>query len=304
MNKNVLVIGDVMIDEYISGAVNRLSPEAPVPVVLVQKEFSVLGGAANVANNLSALNVDCSLFGFKGKDDKALLLNSLLKEAGIQDLTFEANVSTITKTRIVAQQQQIVRIDREVTFNNPDLAVQECKKILHRYGNGIVIVSDYGKGLCSEDFLETLIQQAQILNIKVFIDPKGSNWKKYRNATLVKPNVKELADIIGFTINNEDSEIVKYGREIMNSYSIDYLLITRSEKGMTLLYKDEVLHIHSEAKDVYDVSGAGDTVIATLVLGLIEGKDIKDAVHLANVAAGIVVGKFGTAAINREELGI
>jgi D-beta-D-heptose 7-phosphate kinase/D-beta-D-heptose 1-phosphate adenosyltransferase len=143
-----------------------------------------------------------------------------------------------------------------------------------------------------------------MLGIKTFIDPKGNNWEKYRGANLVKPNVKELGDVLGFEIENKDDIIVEYGRMILTQYDIDYLLITRSEKGMTLLHENEALHIHSEAKEVYDVSGAGDTVIATLVLGLIEGKDIQDAIHLANVAAGVVVGKFGTATVSRKELGI
>jgi D-beta-D-heptose 7-phosphate kinase/D-beta-D-heptose 1-phosphate adenosyltransferase len=302
--KNVLVVGDIMIDEYISGQTNRLSPEAPVPVLLVNKEFCVLGGAANVANNFAALDIKCGLFGFKGKDQNATLLSRMLKKVDIEDLTFESSVPTITKTRIVAQQQQIVRIDREVKFDNPSLAQESCKEILPNFKGGIIVISDYGKGLCSQAFLSYLIQQSKMLGIKTFIDPKGNNWEKYRGANLVKPNVKELGDVLGFEIENKDDIIVEYGRMILTQYDIDYLLITRSEKGMTLLHENEALHIHSEAKEVYDVSGAGDTVIATLVLGLIEGKDIQDAIHLANVAAGVVVGKFGTATVSRKELGI
>ena len=298
----VLVIGDVMLDIYISGTANRLSPEAPVPVLQVHNEHCVLGGAANVANNLSGLGINCGVFGFKGEDQNSIILDNLFKDKSIDNLTFTSSVSTITKTRIVAQKQQIVRLDREVNFNNPSKAKLAYEKIIKKFKNGYLIISDYGKGLCSQEFLSHVFLQSKLLNIKSFVDPKGNKWEKYKGAFLVKPNVKELSDILGFELENEDDAIVHYGRNIMEKYNIENLLITRSENGMTLLRQNDFMHFHSEAKEVYDVSGAGDTVIATLVLGLLEGKNIYDATKLANTAAGIVVGKFGTANINKKEL--
>jgi len=298
----VLVIGDVMLDIYISGTANRLSPEAPVPVLQVHNEYCVLGGAANVANNLSGLGINCGVFGFKGEDQNSIILDNLFKDKSIDNLTFTSSVPTITKTRIVAQKQQIVRLDREINFNNPIIAKQAFEKIITKFKNSYLIISDYAKGLCSQEFLSYVFLQSKVLNIKVFVDPKGNKWEKYKGAFLVKPNVKELCDIIGFEIDNEDDAIALHGRNIMKIYNIENLLITRSEKGMTLLRQNDIMHFHSEAKEVYDVSGAGDTVISTLVTGLIEGNNIFDATKLANKAAGIVVGKFGTANINKKEL--
>ena len=298
----ILVIGDVMIDIYILGNSNRLSPEAPVPIVLADKEKMRLGGAANVANNITSLGGKCSLLGCKGRDRYASILHKLLLEKGIEDLTFEVGLPTITKTRIFAQNQQIVRIDREEQFTKPMLVIDECKKYLANYENGIIIVSDYGKGLCSKSFLIFLIETCRRLNIRVFIDPKGADWSKYENATLIKPNLKELSDIIGIPISNTDDVIIAHGQSVMKKLNINYLLVTRSEKGMTLLYEDEFIHFRSRAKKIFDVSGAGDTVIASLVIGLLEGQTIKEATCAANIAAGLVVSKFGTATINKQEL--
>ena len=300
----VLVIGDVMLDIYISGKANRLSPEAPVPVLKVNNEHCVLGGAANVANNISSLGIKCGVFGFKGEDQNSIILDNLFKNKSIDNFTFTSSVPTITKTRIIAQKQQIVRLDREISFNNPTIAKQVFKKIITKFKNGYLIISDYGKGLCSQEFLSYVFSQSKFLNIKVFVDPKGNKWEKYKGAFLVKPNLKELCDILGFEIENDDDAIVFHGRNIMKTYSIENLLITRSEKGMTLLRQNDIMHFHSEAKEVYDVSGAGDTVISTLVTGLIEGNDMYVATKLANKAAGIVIGKFGTANINKNEIGL
>ncbi len=302
--KKVLVVGDVMIDKYISGDTNRISPEAPVPVLNVTEEFSVLGGAGNVANNLKGLNIDCALFGFIGKDENSKFLKRMLKSSKIQNHMFTSDVPTITKTRIVSQRQQIVRIDREVTFTDELLAKKMLNKIIHKYRNQVIIISDYLKGLCSDSFTKNLIKISKEYNIKVFIDPKGNDWSKYTGATLIKPNFQELKDVIGMDIKNDDESIVKYGRKILKKYKIDYMLVTRSYKGMTLIEKNNFYHIHSQAKEVYDVSGAGDTVISTLVFALINGNDIKNASKIANKAAGLVIGKFGTSRVNIKDLNI
>ncbi len=291
-----------MVDHYIAGAATRLSPEAPIPVVLVNHDFYVLGGAANVAHNLAGLRHNSSIFGFLGKDEMAAKVREMLAEKSIGDHTFESAVPTITKTRVVSGNQQIVRYDREEMFTEDKMACQLIEQTLPQFLGGMVVVSDYGKGLCSPALLTSIAYQCHQHNIMLLVDPKGRNWDKYRGAFLVKPNVKELSDIAGFTVPNTDEAVEKHGRQIMSEYNFQNLLITRSEKGMTLLEGSQTYHVQSGAKTVYDVSGAGDTVMAVLCYGLSHGKSLVESMHLASKAASIVIEEFGTSVITHEKL--
>ncbi|MBI4823745.1 MAG: D-glycero-beta-D-manno-heptose-7-phosphate kinase [Nitrospirae bacterium] len=300
----VLVIGDIMLDKYHFGKVRRISPEAPVPVVKVEKSHFALGGAGNVAHNIAHLQGNAVLTGFVGRDNNRAILSELLDEAGVKSILVETEMPTITKVRVIGEHQQIVRLDFE-----------EIGKINHRYTSEImanakkmvdkvnaIIISDYDKGVCSPDICRYIIKSANDNNVYIIVDPKGKDWDKYRGATVVKPNVKELSYIAGKEIANVDSEIEKYGMEVLNEYGVRHLLVTRSEKGMSLVSHHGVSHFPTEAKEVFDISGAGDTVVATLSVAIGCGLDLEASALLANKAAGIVVSKMGTATLEYEEL--
>lgn len=300
----VLIVGDVMLDKYYFGKVERISPEAPVPIVNIQKEESRLGGAANVANNIASLGGQSLLCGIIGRDFYGKELEHISKEKHIRTLLLHSNYPTITKARIIGGKQQIVRVDYE---EKTILGAEETKSFqeqilasLPEYK--ILVISDYGKGLISDDFCHYLIEKAGQLNKKIIIDPKGKNWKKYSGATLVTPNVKELSDIAGYAIPNSDHAIEKAAKEVMQANRLSALLVTRSEQGMSYISDMPPIHIPTHSEEVFDVSGAGDTVVATLSLCLAAGMDIIEAMHTANVAAGIVVKKIGTATLTVEEL--
>ncbi len=302
---NYLVVGDVMIDKYILGEVKRISPEAPVPVLKVSGKKSNPGGAGNVAVNVAGLNSDVTLMGFTGSDASLDVLKKDLKQNRITLKSTIWKRNTITKTRLISGQQQIVRIDEEESFSP---SAEENSGLLSNLDaldfsqfSGIVL-SDYAKGVCSPSLCQKIINSAQSLNIPVIVDPKGSNWEKYRGATILTPNLKELSDIYGEEVLNQDEDVERVGRELLKKYNLNNLIITRSEKGMTLVNSSVVEHFPTMAKDVFDVSGAGDTVVAGVIRFVTSGLHITDAINLANYAAGIVVGHVGTWPITYDEM--
>ena len=297
---SVLVVGDLMLDRYWHGATSRISPEAPVPVVHVKEDEQRAGGAGNVALNIAALGAKVSALGFTGQDEAADKLKILLKKAGVLCL-FEAlkDTPTITKLRVMSRHQQLIRLDFEDGFQSID-----SKKLLHHYDAEInqaqvIILSDYGKGTLND--IENFIKLARQKNKTVLIDPKGSDFNRYKGASLITPNLNEFEAVVGSCA--DQAEIVNKGMALLEQLDLQALLITRGEHGMTLLTKDEKpLHLPTHAREVFDVTGAGDTVISTLAASLAAKKSLAEATALANIAAGIVVGKMGTATVNADEL--
>ena len=298
---DILVIGDVMLDQYVSGSTDRLSPEAPVPVVKIDSQFSVLGGAANVANNLAALGANVSLLGVVGRDDNARIVNELLEAKEIANQLLDADIFTTVKTRVISRNQQMVRVDREEVFSDEDAFVNHLSGVLSFFQGSAIIVSDYAKGVCSQVAMKVILTWATNNDVKVLIDPKGTDWSKYEGAFLIKPNVKELEELFNTSIENTNSEIAQFGKEIRSRYNIEHILITRSEEGMTHIH-DEILHVKSRKVDIYDLSGAGDTVIAVLVFLIQQGEDISIAINKANQAGSYVITKPNTYAISNTEL--
>ncbi|WP_163329270.1 bifunctional D-glycero-beta-D-manno-heptose-7-phosphate kinase/D-glycero-beta-D-manno-heptose 1-phosphate adenylyltransferase HldE [Desulfurobacterium thermolithotrophum] len=303
-NASVLVLGDLMLDKYYFGNVNRISPEAPVPVVKVNREEYTLGGAGNVVNNIINLKAKAYMIGAIGKDSNKSVIKQLLDEKQVNYHLLERDLPTITKIRVVGEHQQIVRIDFEEIKPLEQEELEEVKQYILSLINKVncLVISDYGKGMVTFDLSQFVVNQAKEKNLPVIVDPKGSDWDKYRRATIITPNLKELSDLLKIEIKNDDEEIETYGQEVRKKYGLTYLLVTRSEKGMSLITENEVYHIRSEAKEVYDVSGAGDTVVATLATAMSTGINTLDAVKIANTAAGIVVGKIGTAPVTLDEL--
>lgn len=299
----VLVVGDVMLDRYLNGSVHRISPEAPVPVLLFKEETDTIGGAANVAANVVSLGGECQLFGVVGNDEWGKLMSKRCGSRGIQANLFESDQPTITKTRVMASGQQIVRVDREERIQlSAELEARMIGELTASVaGRGAVIVSDYGKGTISENLLTALKEACSNAGVPLLIDPKGTDWQKYSGATLLSPNFNELKEASGTSISNSDAEVAKVGAKIKAQFEVENLLVTRSSKGMTLI-GDSVRHWKATAREVFDVSGAGDTVIATVGAALASGADLPKAIELANEAAGQVIARSGTATISREEL--
>jgi D-beta-D-heptose 7-phosphate kinase/D-beta-D-heptose 1-phosphate adenosyltransferase len=300
----ILILGDLILDVYYKGNAGRISPEAPVPIVTVEDVAMKLGGAANVANNVSKLNSSPVVIGLLGEDDNGLHLKHLLDANHIENYLLKTDDSTITKIRVVAGIQQLVRVDFEKKlFVSSFLEKQVTDTIKQNIeGKDIIILSDYGKGFATTPICRLLIESCRKKKKILIVDPKGTDWEKYRGATIVTPNLKELSVIAGKEIVNEDTVIEEIGRHMINKYDLDYLLVTRSEKGMTFLDQNKAYHIRTEAAEVYDVSGAGDTVVAVLAVALASSMPFKEAVSIANKAAGIVVGKVGTVPITYGEL--
>jgi D-beta-D-heptose 7-phosphate kinase / D-beta-D-heptose 1-phosphate adenosyltransferase len=303
-NGKVLVIGDLMLDRYYFGSVNRISPEAPVPVVKVKKASDTLGGAGNVANNLAHLGSKVTVIGTTGKDENSGLIGAFCRKNAIRLSAIQTSLPTITKIRVIGEHQQVVRVDFEEEFRfTPELLSRVKKTILRNMAYvKVVVLSDYGKGFCSKDLCAFVIREASKRKIAVVVDPKGHDWTRYRGATIVTPNVKELGDVVGFAVGNTDEPIASHAKKIVAAYRLGSLLVTRSEKGMSLVSAKEVTHVPTEAREVFDVSGAGDTVVATLAAALASGYPLPDAVILANKAAGIVVAKIGTVPVTHREL--
>ncbi|MDP0293415.1 bifunctional D-glycero-beta-D-manno-heptose-7-phosphate kinase/D-glycero-beta-D-manno-heptose 1-phosphate adenylyltransferase HldE [Glaesserella parasuis] len=299
-NAKVLVLGDVMLDRYWFGATNRISPEAPVPVVKVQEREDRAGGAANVAMNIASLNVPVTLHGLVGNDDAGRALDKLLSEHRIQNQCVAVDSHpTITKLRILSRHQQLLRLDFEEGFHNLDCQALLAKLAAEITAYGALILSDYGKGTL--DAVQQMIQIARQANVPVLIDPKGTNFERYRGATLLTPNMSEFEAVAGHC--NDEGEIVAKGLKMIADFDLSALLITRSEKGMTLLRPNQdPFHLPTQAKEVYDVTGAGDTVISVLATAIADGRPLEEACYLANAAAGIVVGKLGTSTVSPSEL--
>ncbi|AEA34450.1 D-glycero-beta-D-manno-heptose-7-phosphate kinase [Hippea maritima] len=300
-NAKVAVVGDLICDKYVIGKVERISPEAPVPVVRVEKETYFLGGASNVALNLKSLGCDVHLFGVVGNDSCGRRLVSMIKKSGLNTdgVMVLSDRPTTLKTRVIAQSQQIVRFDREKILQvDKKYALQIASKVKEA-GVNAVIVSDYGKGVVSEYLIKALLD----LNVFVAVDPKINNAEAYRGVDIITPNLKEARDISGVEIEAFVNGIELAAKKIIKRTQCRYLLITQGEKGMSLFDKNGlIMYQASQARDVYDVTGAGDTVIAVLTAAISSGFDIKDAVKLSNAAAGIVVGKMGTATVSLGEL--
>lgn len=296
---HVVVAGDVMLDRYLFGVTDRISPEAPVPVVHVQETDDRAGGAANVAVNLASLGVTTRLVGVVGKDDAADSLQAILKIRGIQcNFHRVDDRPTITKTRVQSRGQQLIRLDRENTAAMPgDAVVSMLRKSIK--GAGAVVLSDYGKGALSS--VTTMIDVCRDAKIPVLVDPKGTDFSKYRGATLITPNQAEF-EVVAGTCSGDD-ELVRRARAMLNDLDLNALLVTRSEKGMLLLESDMApVFLSTQAREVYDVTGAGDTVIAMLAGALASGASLASAAALANIAAGLVVRKIGVATVTPGEI--
>ncbi|OAH99076.1 bifunctional D-glycero-beta-D-manno-heptose-7-phosphate kinase/D-glycero-beta-D-manno-heptose 1-phosphate adenylyltransferase HldE [Methylomonas methanica] len=296
----VLVVGDLMLDRYWHGPTSRISPEAPVPVVHVKQDECRPGGAGNVALNIAALGAKVSLLGFTGEDQAATALEKILKDAGVLCL-FQGvpNFPTITKLRVMSRHQQLIRLDFEDGFQQVD-----SDALLHLYHaemmqSQVTVLSDYGKGTLSQ--VQQFIRLAKQLNKPVLVDPKGSDFSIYRQATLITPNLSEFEAVVGRCTDQQ--QIVERGMNLLNELELQALLVTRGENGMTLLSKGtDPLHLPTHAREVFDVTGAGDTVISVLAASLAAKKPLAEATQLANIGAGIVVGKMGTATVNTDEL--
>lgn len=303
-NAHVLIVGDMMLDRYYYGSVSRISPEAPVPVVNVKSEVYALGGAGNVVNNIKGLNAECTIIGAAKDDDAGKLLNNMFNNIQAKSFFVDANMPTISKLRVIGGKQQIARLDFEDIHQFSKDVSDQIKSEYYRQlkNHNVVIISDYGKGVCSQEICSYIIEKANENNKKVLVDPKGNNWEKYRNAYLITPNVKELSEVCGFEIENEDEPIIKHGMLVREKFNLTYLIVTRSEKGITIIGKDHIKTIPTQAMEVFDVSGAGDTVISSIAVFLGLNINIDDAVCLANIAAGVVVGKLGTVPITLSEL--
>ncbi len=300
----VCIIGDIMLDRYYFGTVNRISPEAPVPVVRVSKTFDTLGGAGNVAHNCSCLGARVRLIGPLGNDGNGAHIRRMCAQNRIRLIPLATDRQTITKTRVIGERQQIVRIDFEEEYA-PDAGMLKAAKKAAAAGlrkATVAVLSDYGKSFCSAELCPFVIREARKRNIPVIVDPKGRHWEKYRGAAIVTPNVKELADIAGQPVKNDDDEIVFHARKIRARFNLGALLVTRSDKGMTLVSGSGAEHFPTRAREVFDVSGAGDTVVAALAACLGSGYPLREAVTVANKAAGIVVAKIGTMPVELNEL--
>ena len=306
-NTNIAVVGDIILDRYLYGQVSRISPEAPVPIVRICDSKNVLGGASNVAANLAGIKSNVFISGIIGNDDNAKKLLNLLNDFEIDKraVILSDLRKTITKIRIIGAQQQMLRMDFEDIDN---LNSNDIVNLYNRFNDLVnigldgIIISDYAKGVCSEEFCNWIIKIAHDNGICVLIDPKGSNWNKYRGCDFITPNLKELCDVSGYACNNVDNEIVTIAKNVKDKYDIKNIVITRSEKGITLVSDTEVLHSSALAREVFDVSGAGDTVAAVFLYSVLNGFTYKEAMDLANFAAGIVVRKVGTYPIKRDDL--
>ncbi len=301
-----LVIGDLMLDRYLWGKVERISPEAPVPVVLLDRETEAAGGAANVAANLVGLGIRTRLMGCIGSDENGSRLKRAIHDLGIDTsgLLHVQHHPTISKTRILGGHQQMLRLDREMREPYSDADMQALTLLAHQMladRPSIVLLSDYAKGVLTPALCQAVIVEARRIGIPVLVDPKGRDYGKYRGATALTPNKRETAEACHTDVHDTPA-LLDAAAHLRRNLGLDFLAVTRGEEGISLLDDDQVLHIPATARQVFDVSGAGDTVIATLATGLIAGLDRRNALHLANLAAGVVVGKVGTVPIKREEL--
>jgi len=296
----ILVVGDVMLDRYWFGEVHRISPEAPVPVLKVERVEERPGGAANVARNIAALDAHATLLSVVGDDEAGACLEKLLKQHDNLNalLHRDSSIATIIKLRAIARHQQLLRIDFETPPSHEVLHAALADFHAQLPSADVVILSDYGKGGLAH--IAEMIRLARAAGKPVLVDPKGEDYERYRGATLLTPNRSEFRQVAGGWTT--EAELNAKAEKLRISLQLDALLVTRSEEGMSLYRDDEALHEPTCTREVFDVSGAGDTVIATLAVMLASGADLSDAMRIANRAAGIVVGKLGTAVVSREEI--
>ncbi|MEW5798176.1 MAG: D-glycero-beta-D-manno-heptose-7-phosphate kinase [Bacteroidota bacterium] len=304
--KRLAVIGDVMIDRYIWGNVSRVSPEAPVPVVEVEGESTRLGGAANVANNITSLGARAFLIGIAGNDANGKELKKILDEQNTssEGIIIDPSRPTTVKTRVIAHSQHVVRIDSEEKKDIDDTIQKKVLSILQNSIESIdgIIIEDYNKGVVVQQLIHAVIALAKKYNKVITVDPKFNNFFEYKNVSVFKPNIKETEEALGKKLRSEDN-VLSAGKLLLERLQADNVLLTRSEKGMSLFEKNgAVTHIPTRAREVADVSGAGDTVIATLTAMLTAGATVKEAAILANMAGGIVVGEVGIVPIKPEQL--
>jgi rfaE bifunctional protein kinase chain/domain len=295
----ILVVGDVMLDRYWHGEVARISPEAPVPVVHIQREENRLGGAANVALNIRALGARVTLLSMVGSDDAASSLRHLLDRQGIEaELGEDPGMETIVKLRVIGRSQQMLRIDFEKEPDHEVLAGMLERFAAQLEAHDIVLFSDYGKGGLAH--IPQMIRLAREAGKPVLIDPKGHDWARYSGASVITPNRAELAQVVGSWAS--EAQLHDKAQALRQTLDVEALLVTRSEEGMTLFEADRISSVPAQAREVSDVTGAGDTVIATLALMVACGLDLPQAIAWANRAGGLVVAKFGTASLSYEEL--
>lgn len=298
-NKKILVVGDLMLDRYWFGEVNRISPEAPVPIVRVVKKEDRLGGAGNVARNVVSLGAMATLLGVIGVDEGGERLLRIAEDMGINAvLSMDQQISTTLKMRILGRKQQMLRVD----FEHPP--TEHSLKNMHNNlldlipEHDILVLSDYAKGVLKD--VDSIIALAKKHKVPVLVDPKGNDYLPYRHASLLTPNQLEMSQAVGSW--KTEAELVKKAQTLREKLCLDALLVTRSEKGMTLFADDGVHHVNAEAKEVFDVSGAGDTVLATMAVTRAAGMEWSESIKWANKAGGIVVGKLGTSIVSAEEL--
>ncbi len=307
--KEIIVIGDVMLDHFVKGSVSRISPEAPVPVVSVDQEDFVAGGAGNVAVNLAVLGAKPKVISVLGDDANGIILKQFLENKGadVSKMVVDETRPTTQKVRVIAERQQVVRVDRESKARINKEVSAEClanfKEAL-KTAKG-VIMSDYGKGMLSDHNIQDIIKACRAKNIPVCVDPKIDNFLKYKNITCMTPNTKEAWEGMGFPPKKDEKSILDLGKKILKTLKADSILITRSAQGMSLFEKGKnpkITTIKATAKEVFDVTGAGDTVISVLTLALACKASLKDAAFIANEAAGLVVAKLGTATVTVDEI--
>jgi len=297
-NGSVLVIGDIMLDRYIEGDITRISPEAPIPILNKQNERYMLGGAGNVVANLRSYGTTVGLIGLVGDDEASFRIKFLLKNiAARNNLVSVKNSYSTTKMRFTNKQHQIFRFDVDLMLNKDKEIIEHVKAIINDYD--VVLLSDYGKGVVSDKVAKEVIKLAKKKKKKVLIDPKGKDYKKYRGAYLITPNRNELCEVIGSDV--QDNEI-HYAKKLLKKIKVANILVTLGQDGMVIVSKKLSKHYKSQAIEIFDVSGAGDTVISSIAAGISAGLSLDKSIEIANVAAGCVVGKFGTATIIPDEL--
>lgn len=304
MTPRILVLGDVMLDRYISGTVDRTSPEAPVPVVRVDEEWDSLGGAANVAANVHSLGAVPILIGLVGDDMNGKRLAQLCSDAEIESILLQSDSPTVCKTRVISG-QQIVRFDRESQhcWTKETLSTLNSELVKFAGKVSLLIISDYAKGTLTKPVVTLLEQWASTNNVTTIVDPKRPDWSFYGKSYLITPNLKELSASVGYTVPNEDSEVISATQSALDQCAAEHILVTRAECGMTLVGRNlsSLQNIPAHSLEVFDVSGAGDTVLATLGVWLAEGHNLTEAVLAANTAASIAVGKRGAIAVTRSD---
>ncbi|MBL23504.1 MAG: bifunctional heptose 7-phosphate kinase/heptose 1-phosphate adenyltransferase [Rhodospirillaceae bacterium] len=302
----VVCVGDIMLDRFIEGRADRLSPEAPIPVIGVERETEIPGGAGNVVRNIATLGAEAALISVIGKDDAGGNVQSLVDDTPRLSATLiaEENRPTTIKTRYLAAGQQLLRADRESTSpiekKSANAVLAAAKKELPKQ-NGVLVLSDYGKGVLADDIIADLIQVAQERGALVVVDPKGTDYSRYRGADLLTPNRQELSTASGMAVDS-DEEVIAAARQIIKTSGAKAVLATRSEQGMSLVTADAAEHLPARAREVFDVSGAGDSVAAAVAAALGAGAELPVAAAFANIAAGVVVGKIGTAVVYPSEV--